>query len=176
VESNLNLLPLNGFKSVFFKVVVGFLKMATVEEAVAGGKRRRVRCFQYQVFPGVDQRAFFLRGATPEQKNDGFALLADGADDGICEFLPAFALMRASSGLPHGQRRIQQQYSLRRPLRQVAMARHLDTAIPFDLFVDISKARWDVLALGREAKTVRLPLSVIGVLTDNHYFNFLKWG
>ncbi len=102
----LNLLPLNRFKSMFFQVAVSFLEMAAAAEAEVGGERRRVRCFQNPMSFGVDQSAFFLSVGTPEQKNDVLALCADGVDDGIGEFLPAFALMRAGVALPHGQLRI----------------------------------------------------------------------
>jgi hypothetical protein len=118
-----------------------------------------VRCFQHSMFLAVDQRAFFPRAGTPEQKNDVLALFVDGADNGVGEFLPAFALMRAGPGLLHGQRRIQQQYPLRRPPRQVAMERHLDRVLAFDLLVDILKARWNGDALAdREAKALPAPL------------------
>src|ERR1700685_124543 len=109
------------------------------------------------MFFGVDQLGFVLRVGTPEQENYVLALFVDGADNGVGEFLPAFARMRAGLGLLHGQRRIQQQYSLCRPPCQVAVGRHLDTVLGFDLFVDILKARWDWALADREAKAMRLP-------------------
>jgi len=56
------------------------------------------------------------------------------------------------------------------------MARHLDTVLGFDLFVDILKGTAGLFAPGREANAMRLFRSVIRILTDNHHLNVLKCG
>jgi hypothetical protein len=53
------------------------------------------------MFLGGDQRALFLTIATPKQKNDVLALFVDRTDNGVGEFLPAFALVRAGVALLH---------------------------------------------------------------------------
>ena len=108
--------------------------MAAAEEATVSGKTRRVRFFQHLI-SFANKPAFFLRAATPQQKNDSVRLFINGSDDSVGEPFPTFALVRAGLALLHGQGRVQQQYSLSRPTRQIAMGRHFYRAV---LVIDLS--------------------------------------
>ena len=41
----------------------------------------------------VDDGGLFLSVRAPQQENDARRIIADPTDDGICQFLPAFALV-----------------------------------------------------------------------------------
>ena len=60
------------------------------------------------MFALVHKGRLLLGIGTPEQEDDMVALVVDGADDGVGEFLPALPLMRGGAGLFHRQHAVEQ--------------------------------------------------------------------
>ena len=73
--------------------LVALFEVSVAEEAFVSRERRRVGGFQHQVI-GIVQEPCFVSGVpSPEHVDDGFRFLADGFQDGVGVFLPAYVLV-----------------------------------------------------------------------------------
>src|SRR5713226_4386802 len=151
--------------------------MPATEESAMRRERRRMRTFQHQVFPGVDKRTLFLRVAPPEHKHQALAFAVEHVDDCVRELLPALVLM--APGFPgfHGERRIEQEDALLRPMGKMSVIRRLDSQIIFQLDENILQAGRNIHS-GPYGKTkaVRLIRSMVRILTEDNRFDFVERG
>lgn len=80
-----------------------------------GAERRRVRGLDHEVVLRVDDRAFLLRGLTPEQEHDVARVRVDALNDRVREVLPALFLVRVGFTLAHREHSVEQQHALLAP-------------------------------------------------------------
>ena len=86
-----------------------------------------MRRSQHQMTAAVDKRAFLLRMAAPQHKDQMLAFLIQLSDDFIGKRLPAKSRMRMRHTGADSQHRVQQQHALFRPMLQIAVLRNLKT-------------------------------------------------
>ena len=124
---------------------------------------------------GIDQRQFFLRRTAPEHKHHGTRKSADGPYDGVGEFLPAVFLMRARGMCADGQDGVEEQDPLFCPLFQRSAFRNRRAEIGVQFLEDVAE-RWRKFytRTHRKGEPVRLPVVMIGVLSENQYTDFVR--
>ncbi len=133
-----------------------------------GGERRGVGRRDDAMARAVDERAFFLRVTAPENEDEMFAPGGERMDDGVGERFPAFALMRTGAVRFDGQRRVQEKDALIRPGKEIGDGLRVAAAVACAFLRDVDErgrgadARRDV-----EAKPLRLPRFVVGILSDD---------
>lgn len=151
--------------------------MLAAQKRIAS-ERRWVCGLQNMVLFCVDQVAFALRELAPKQENEPFVVLAQFADDHLCEICPADVLVRIGQSRSDGQHRIDEQNTLLRPLCQVAVKRAAVTGdIGREFFVDFCQRSRDVHVFrDAERKPHCLPRTVIGVLPEDDHFYLFKRG
>ena len=99
-----------------------------------------------------------------------FALFCQGADGGIGKFFPSFALVRACLMGTHGKGGVQQQYALVGPTGEVTACGDGGTQVGLYLLEDVLQGRREGdTVVHREAKSVCLSGTMIGILPDNDY-------
>ena len=127
------------------------------------------------MFVPVDERLFRARVPAPEDENDVFAPVADELYNAVGEPRPAAILVRVGAVRPHGECRIQKEHALLCPFRQIPAARDgtADVGVQFLEDIDERGRRLRSFAHGK-AQSVRLSLVVIGVLSEQHDFHFIK--
>ena len=94
------------------------------KESFCGGERGGVCGFEEQVFFWGNECRLALRIRPPEHEDDMFPLLGKGFDGGIGELFPSFVLVTTRQVRLDGERRIEQEYALFRPMLQVAGDRY----------------------------------------------------
>src|SRR6267154_6077305 len=92
------------------------------------------------MFAGVDESALFLRGAPPEHEHQALAFAVERIDDDVRKLLPSLVLMAAGSPGLHGERRIEQEHALLRPMDEMAVVRWLDPQVVFQFDEDVLEA------------------------------------
>ena len=125
---------------------------------------------QHQMTVAVDKRAFLLRMAAPQHKDQMLAFLIQLSDDFIGKRLPTEGRMRMRHTGTDSQHRVQQQHALFRPMLQIAVLRNLKALnIRRQLFINIDQRRRHCnFRLDGKRQTMRLPRAVIRVLSQNH--------
>lgn len=126
------------------------------------------------VFFGVDRFCLILRGLPPKQKHHLIALVIDHRDDLVRELLPAALGVGVGLAVLDGERGVEQEDSLLRPLAEVAVLGHSE----LDLLV-AAQVLVDVLQRGRrghgfehaEAESMGLSGLVVRVLADNDHLD-----
>ena len=139
----------------------------------------------------TNQGRFGLFGGrfAPQQKDNsawfaslgvsGFAL-GHGSNDGIREFFPTLFLVAVGLRLSNRQDVVDQENSLLGPSLQIPVCRNgieiRNVRIIFEFLVDIPEGRWSLNASAdRKAQTVCLVGPVVGILSNNHQFDLVKW-
>ena len=119
---------------------------------------------------GVDEHPLLPGRRPPQDEHHGLGFGIDGGNDTVGEALPTLTLMRGRLMGAHRERGVQQQHALAGPRFQIAMLGCRDTEIGSQFLVDVDQRR------GRshppthtEAQAVRLPRSVVGVLSQDEY-------
>src|SRR6266508_6240720 len=149
--------------------------MPAAEKSAMRRERRRMRTFQHQVLPGVDKRALFLRVAPPEHEHQALALAVEHFDNGVRELLPTLVLMASSSPGFHGERCIEQEDALLRPVSKMAVIRRLDPQIIFQLDENILQAGRNIHSRPHgKTKAVRLIRSMVRILTEDDHLDFVE--
>ena len=82
--------------------------MVATEEAAAGRQRRGMHRFEDQVFGRVNQDLLGDSEVAPEDEDEMFALLRQGAYGGIGELLPTVVRVRGGLTSAHRQRGVEQ--------------------------------------------------------------------
>jgi len=133
--------------------------------------------FQHVVTLRINDAAFLLRMRSPQQKNHALTVRIDGINHPVSKRLPAKPRVRVCFARLNGQYRIQQHYPLRGPALQKTVLRALKAVdILFKLFIHIKQRGRDGHARQhRKSQAVRLILSVIGILTQNHHLDIAQF-
>ena len=126
------------------EVVVAGLEVSIAKEAMMGGKGRRVRRFENEVFRWVDKGGFALCVGAPQEIDKIVAARGERTDNRVRKSFPALALMRAGHirSARNGQGRIQKKNTLIGPMGKIAIA--VLEACPifgFELLVDVAQGR-----------------------------------
>src|SRR5882762_10512515 len=151
--------------------------MPAAEKSTMGRERGRMRTFQYQVLLGIDERALFLRVAPPKHKYQALTLAVERIDNDVRKLLPTFVLMATGSPGLHAERCIEQEHALLRPMDKMAMIRRFNPQIVFQFDEDILQAGRDFHSRPhRKTKAVCLVHAVVGVLTEDDYFDPVERG
>ncbi len=154
---------------MFAQVGIGLEEVSAAEEAAIGGERRGMDGLQHKVTVAVDDGTLALRVGSPQHEDEILPLFGERLDDGVRERLPAASLMTAGVSRIHGERRIQEQHTLIRPRREVAVTiekRRL--VLGFQFLVDVDKRRgYGDAGLDGEAESMRLIGTMIGILPEN---------
>ena len=95
--------------------------------------------FQYQVLARVDEFRLASGITAPEDKHQVFLILAERLDSGICELLPALALMARCLMGTNGKGGVEQQDSLLCPAGQIARGWHRSAEIHLNLLEYINQ-------------------------------------
>ena len=114
----------------------------------------------------IGDHRFLLAGVgAPKHEHDGIILLIHKLDHSIGELLPTATSMAIGTALSHGQSSVQEQNTLLCPAGKVALTRHGNAEIAFQLLVDVHKGRGQFdAALDGEAEPMCLANLVIRVL------------
>ena len=116
----------------------------------------------------VNQIGFLLCRLAPENEHDAIRASVKLNDHFIRETLPALLTMRMGVSLADSQNRVQQEYTLRCPRRQVSRDRWFSAQVVTVFAVDVLEGRWELhVVLDGEAKAVRLVGGVVGILAEN---------
>ena len=155
---------------MLLQISVCLRKMFAAKKAAIRRQGRRMRRGQHQMTVAVDKRAFLLRMAAPQHKDQMLALLIQLSDDFIGKRLPTEGRMGMRRTGTDSQHRVQQQHALFRPMLQIAVLRNLKTFnIRRQLFINIDqRRRHRNFGLHGKRQTMRLPRTVIRVLPQNH--------
>src|SRR6266581_3862138 len=149
--------------AVGLQIAVDPRKMSATEKSAMRRERGRMRAFQNQVFPGIDEGALFLRVAAPEHEYQALAFPVEQFDDGVGELLPALVLMAAGFPGLHGECCIEQEHALFSPMDEMTMIRRFDPQIVFQFDEDILETGRDFHPRPhRKAKAVRLVRAMVG--------------
>ena len=85
-------------------------------------------------------------------------------------------LVRPGSVGLNGEGRIEQKYPLRSPTIEIAADRSLEAKILADLPEDVLQRGWQFNSIGdRETQSVRLPGTVVRILTKDDHSSQVKW-
>ena len=123
---------------------------------------------EYEVALRVGDGALLLCVAAPEHIDDSLLAFGDGAHHGVGEGLPSAAGMRGRFVFADRQHGVQQQHSLLGPPVEVTRGGDRRPGIVGDLLEDVLQRGREGDAVGhREAESVGLPGSVVGVLSDD---------
>lgn len=162
---------------MLLQIEIGLRKRFATEKAAVGGKGRRVGRFENEVFFGVDERFFRAGVASPENKNEIFAVVAEVTDGGFGENLPTATAVRAGAMSLDGEDVVQEKNALVLPRKQVAGVVVMGAEVGIDFFIDVDERRRDRRGgRNREGETVGGAWSVIGVLAENDDFDGGKIG
>lgn len=125
-----------------------------------GGLQNKVASvFSYEWF-------LLLCKTSPEQEHQSRTLLRKSCDGGIRKAFPAMSLMGSGLLFAHGERGIEQQCPVVRPLTKVTRAWDGSSKVVLHFLEDVlERGRVSHPIIHREAKPVGLTLAVIGVLT-----------
>lgn len=126
------------------------------------------------MFFGVDGFGLILCGFSPKQKHHLIALLVDNRDGLVRKLLPSALGMGVGLAVLDGQRGIEQEDSLLRPLAEIPVLGHseLDVLIAAEVLVDVlERGRRRHWFEHTEAKSMSLPGLVVRVLADDDHLD-----
>ena len=125
----------------------------------------------------VDPLLFLPCPAAPQQIHDGLILLLQFINDFIGKPLPSQLLMGQRLPFFHRQDRIQQQYAILRPVLQIPVSGKRHLVLILQLLVHIPQGRWDLHpVIHRKRHPMRLALTMIGILPQDHHLHILLRG
>lgn len=70
-----------------------FAKMITTQKTTMSGEGRWMRCLEYNMLFGIDERFFFLRMTSPEEKYEEASFLREGMNYSIGKSFPSLSRM-----------------------------------------------------------------------------------
>ena len=157
------------------EVVVGQAEVMVAEETVVCRQRRGMCRGQYQVTGAVNESSLFLSVCTPEDEHKVFPFVVEGTDCSVGKFFPATALVGAGCMSAYCQGGIEHQYTLFRPTCQVAAGRYGLAQVSLYFLENVLQGgREGNPVVYREAQSVSLSRTVIGVLSDDDHFHPVK--
>src|SRR5579863_9866128 len=130
---------------------VGLAEVAATEKARVGRQWAGVRGGKQQVVRAGQSRHLLrdlTRVITPQHEHARLGLGCYGGEDRTSDGLPAELAVRSRLSVLDGQRSIEQQHTLPRPAREVAVAGGRDAAVVAQFLVDVRQR-------GRNAYTLR---------------------
>ena len=163
---------------MFLQVGVGLREGFAAEKAAVGRQGGGVRRSEDEVAAAVDERAFFLCVAAPEDEDEVFALFGQAADDGVGKGFPAQCGVGVGLAGADGEDGVEQEDALFRPVLQAAVVRDAETGdVVGKFFVDVLQGGRDVDArTDGKGQSVRLSFAVVGVLAEDDGFDLAKFG
>ena len=107
-------MPVNRLLSLTDQVIIGLGEMFAPQKTAMGGQRGRMWRTQNEMPGRIDNLAFFLRVAAPQQENQMLSIVAQMLYDTICKGFPATPLMRGRLTRFNGQHTIQKNNAMLR--------------------------------------------------------------
>ena len=140
--------------------------MFAAKKSAICGKRTWMRCFQDQMLRISVQHGFFhLSRSAPQQKYHWTILLIQDADCCIGKFFPSNPPVGICLMCTHGQNRVQQQYALFRPFRQIPIIRDITATVIVQFFINIYKRRrYLYIWFHRKTKSMCLSIPMVRIL------------
>jgi len=117
-----NRVPVNRLLSLTDQVIIGLGEMFAPQKTAMGGQRGRMWRTQNKMPGRIDNLAFFLRIAAPQQENQMLSIMTQMLDNTICKGFPATPLMRGSLTRFNGQHAVQKKYALLGPTIQATLS------------------------------------------------------
>ena len=159
-------LPVDRCQSVCLQKHIRLAEMLTSEKAAVCRERTWMRCFQDQMLWIIVQHRFFhLCRSAPQQKDHRAVLLIQDADGCIGKFFPSNPPVGICLMCTHGENRVQQQYALFRPFRQIPIIRDITATVIVQFFINIYKRRrYLYIWFHRKTKSMCLSIPMVRVL------------
>ena len=158
-----------------FQVFVCFTEMLIPKEAIVGREGRGMCRTEYQMLVTVNEGTFLLCITSPKDEYQIFSFFGQDTDGSICKLFPTATLVWTGLVGAYCQGGVQQQDALFSPSCQVTGGRGWRADIFFYFFENVhQRRRKGYSVIHRETKAVCLTGTMVGVLTDNDYFYFIK--
>ena len=168
-------LPLDSTSAFIIQILIGLGKMARPKETAIDRKWRRVDSLQNQISRWVNHRPLLLRIATPKHIDNTLLLLGNFSHHSVGKSFPATTSVRGRLVSPHRQHRIEHQHPLLRPAIKVSAHRNRHAQVVGNLLEDIAQ-RWRKVnpVIDRKTQAIRLTVTVIRILANNHNLQLFK--
>ena len=157
------------------QIFVGTTEMTVAKKSVVGRKWRRVGRSKHQVATAVDECPLLLCISSPQKKYQIFTPLSQAAYGGIGKLFPPLTLVGTCLMGTYRECGIEQQHSLLCPTGEIARKGERHTQIILQFLEDIDQRGRELYPIvDREAESVRLPRTMIGVLPDDDHLHPVK--
>ena len=123
----------------------------------------------------VDETAFFLSIATPEDEHHVLLFGGYVLDDGVGKLFPSPSLMAPCLMRAHGEGAVEQQHALLCPAPQAAALRYGTPQVAVDFLEDVLERRGKRHTVCHgEAEALSLPRLMVGVLPEDDHLELFK--
>ena len=131
--------------------------------------------FEHEMLLCINQFALTSGKISPQHKHHAVAVVRDAADYSVREVFPAYFAMRCRRTGADCENRVQKQHSLSGPVFQIRPPGHSHSEVVFDFLEYVFQGWWSRNTVGNgKGQAHSLAIAVVWVLSEYHYFNFVK--